>query len=210
MQITNVMAMSLDGRIGVHDREGDLERQQLGLSGDADQSYLRLQIETCDSIIVGASSIRANGQCLDHPGITGRPPAWCILARSAIPHQSKFWQQTHIPRIIVSPAPLPMYGDRVENWCFGDADPAAWLKNRLVIAGYSNGLLFGGGIVNRYFYNAGLVDRLKLTISPIIIGRESASHFIAPPVDPMVKLRLLSSHTAESFVFLDYAIIRNR
>jgi riboflavin biosynthesis pyrimidine reductase len=75
MQIINVMASSIDGRIGLHDREGDAERQSIGLSGNADQNYLRTQIENADAIIVGATSIRANGECLDHPGASEAPPA---------------------------------------------------------------------------------------------------------------------------------------
>lgn len=208
MRVTNMMAMSLDGRIGIHDREGDNERLRLGLSGSADQRLLRKQIEISDAIIVGASSIRANGECLDHPGKGLPTPIWYILAQREIPRELPFWQQVHIPRVIVSQAPLPIYDSTVVNLIYGDSNPAIWLYSKIQNRGLQQILLFGGGIVNQLFYNSGLVDDLKLTISPIIIGRESASHFVAPPLDSSVKLRLLSSHTDESFVFLNYAIIK--
>src|SRR6478736_4235072 len=105
MQIINVMASSLDGRIGLHDREGDAERQSVGLSGNADQKYLRAQMQSADAIIVGATSIRANGECLDHPGRLGTSSAWYIFAQKPLPSHLPFWKQTHIPRILISPQP---------------------------------------------------------------------------------------------------------
>lgn len=208
MRVTNMMAMSLDGRIGIHDREGDNERLRIGLSSAADQRLLRQQIEKSDAIIVGASSIRANGECLDHPGKGFPTPIWYILAQKEIPAELPFWRQHHIPRVIVSKAPLPIYDSTVQNMTYGDANPAIWLHSKIKQMGLQNVLLFGGGIINQLFYNSELVDELKLTISPIIIGKESASHFVAPPLATSVKLCLLSSHTDESFVFLNYAIIK--
>lgn len=208
MKIINVMASSLDGRIGIHDREGDSERQSVGLSSSSDQVHLRKQIESCDAIIVGASSIRSNEECLDHPGRSGKAPTWYIFAKEAIPETFTFWQQTQIPRVLVSPKPLPINpGSGVENLCFGDADPALFLKDHIEKAGHQTCLLFGGGIINNWFYKHKLIDELCLTLAPVFVGRSHAPFLLAPELPETVKFSLLTSQVQESFVFLKYRIL---
>ncbi|WP_141736268.1 RibD family protein [Oligoflexus tunisiensis] len=207
MQIINVMASSLDGRIGLHDREGDAERQSVGLSGNADQKHLRAQIEAADAIIVGATSIRANGECLDHPGHLGQPPAWYIFARHPLPLDIGFWQQTHIPRFLISPTALPLVpGSGVQNLIYGAADPAVFLHQHLSAQKYGQCLLFGGGIINNWFYHQNLVDELRLTLAPIFIGQSAAPFLVAPELPHRVNFSLLASHSEESFVFLRYKV----
>jgi riboflavin biosynthesis pyrimidine reductase len=207
LKIINVMASSLDGRIGVHDREGDTERQAVGLSGEADQRFLRLQIEGADAIIVGATSIRANGECLDHPGRKGRPPVWFVYARQSFPASYVFWQQHHIPRVIVSERPLELPpGTGVINLVYGAEDPASFMVRYLEAQGFQEALLFGGGIVNRWFYDQGLVHELRLTLAPVLLGRSHAPYLVAPELQNAVKFSLLASQVEESFVFLKYQV----
>lgn len=207
MQIINVMASSIDGRIGLHDREGDAERQSVGLSGGADQNHLRTQIETADAIIVGATSIRANGECLDHPGAKGALPAWYIFAQNPLPPQISFWQQTHIPRFLVSPQALPIpVGSGVQNLIYGAEDPALFLYEALQLRRHRQCLLFGGGIINNWFYRQKLVDELRLTLAPLFIGQSAAPFLVAPELPHKVKFSLLASHSEESFVFLRYKV----
>ncbi len=211
MQIINVMASSLDGRIGLHDREGDDERQDLGLTCEADRAFLRAQIEEADAIIVGASSIRANGSCLDHPGPAGQNPHWFIFAQEALPFSYFFWEQTHIRRFVLSAMHLPIKeGSGVTNLVFGEANQVSFLLDFMQNAAYKSALLFGGGIVNRWFYDKGLVDELRLSLAPIVLGQSRAPHLIAPDLSRSVKFKLLASHTAESFVFLRYQVTKPR
>jgi 5-amino-6-(5-phosphoribosylamino)uracil reductase len=208
MQIINVMASSLDGRIGLHDREGDAERQDVGLSGNADQRHLRLQMESSDAIIVGATSIRANGECLDHPGRLGSAPAWYVFAQKPLPPGIVFWKQTHIPRYVISSSPQPIpEGSGVVNLVFGSEDPARFLHSFLLQKNHEQCLLFGGGIVNNWFYREGLVDELRLTLAPLFIGQSAAPFLMAPELPRKVKFSLLASHSEESFVFLRYKVI---
>ena len=208
MKIVNVMASSLDGRIGVHDKEGDAERLRVGMSNASDQLHLRKQIESSDAIIVGASSIRANGSCLDHPGKNGQAPVWFIFAQSALPESFAFWNQKHIRRVLVSTNPLPLVADSgVENLVFGSANPAMFLTLYLKLQNYTRALLFGGGVVNSWFYNQKLVDQLELTLTPMMIGKSEAPFLVAPCLTAAVQFLLLSSQTSESFVFLSYSVI---
>ena len=207
MQIINVMASSLDGRIGLHDREGDAERQTVGLSGNADQRHLRAQIEASDAIIVGATSIRANGECLDHPGRSGSAPAWYIFAQNPLPPDMAFWKQQHIPRYLISPGALPIpSGSGVPNVIYGENDPALFVQQKLLQARHEQCLLFGGGIINNWFYRQNLVDELRLTLAPVFIGQSAAPFLVAPELMHRVNFSLLASHSEESFVFLRYKV----
>lgn len=209
MQLINVMAASIDGRIGLHDCESDLERQQLGLSGAADQLFLRQQIQSCDGIIVGASSIRANGECLAYPGRTGQAPVWYIFAQNPLPFHFKFWQQTHIPRRIISEKPMPLpVGSDVINIVYGNRDPALFLYEQILKDSIQHCLLFGGGLINSWFYQKNLVDELRLTLAPLILGQASTPFLVAPNLSNPVKFFLLASHSEESFVFLRYKVLK--
>ena len=207
MQMINVMAASIDGRIGLHDREGDEERQEAGISGAADRAFLREQIAGADAIVVGATSIRANGSCLDLPGLDGKSPAWLVFAQKALPLDYLFWDQTHIPRYLISCAPLPIKeGSGVVNLVYEQEDPVSFLVKWMQRQSYRQALLFGGGIVNRWFYERGLVDELRLSLAPVLIGKSQAPYLLAPELRNSVKFTLLASHAAESFVFLRYRV----
>lgn len=208
MRLINVMASSLDGRIGVHDREGDAERQSVGMSNSEDQKRLRQHIEAAEAIIVGATSIRANGSCLDHPGKNGTPPAWYIYAQSDIPASFDFWKQTHIKRVLVSPRPLTIVpGSGVENLVYGKVEPAVFLYKHLLAQNITSALLFGGGIINSWFYEQRLVNQLELTLAPLVLGKTQAPFLVAPALSRTVQFLLLSSQVSESFVFLSYSVV---
>jgi riboflavin biosynthesis pyrimidine reductase len=207
MHVINVMASSLDARIGAHMQEGDEERQIVGLSNAKDQALLRRHIEGTEAIIVGATSIHANRACLDHPGVGGMYPVWYIFARSPIPEHYEFWQQKHIPRVLVSADPLPIVpGSGVKNLLYRKAERATFLHGHMVSQGYKRALLFGGGVVNSWFYEQGLVNQLELTLAPLMIGRPDAPHLVAPQLSQAVQFLLVSSQVSESFVFLSYSV----
>ncbi len=209
MKIINVMASSLDGKIGLHGLEGDAERKDVGISSIEDEIFLRHQIEGSDAIIVGASSIRANGECLDHRGKNGSPPVWYIFAERPIEPSLKFWEQKHISRVVISKYPLPCpAGSEVCNLTYGSEDPCLFLNSILIEKKHEICLLFGGGIINRWFYQHNLVDELKLTLAPIFVGKSSSPQLIAPELSEIVKFNLLTSQVAESFVFLTYQVRR--
>jgi len=210
MQIINVMAASLDGRIGLHDLEGDAERQSVGLSGSSDQKYLRTQIASADAIIVGATSIRANGECLDHHGRMSEFPTWYIFAQKDLPLDLPFWKQDHIPRVLLSPHPLVMPSlTAVQNIVLGKQDPAIFLQKYLQQKNCQQALLFGGGIINNWFYRQNLVDELRLTLAPLLIGESKAPFLVAPELPSKINFSLLASHSDESFVFLRYKVIKS-
>jgi len=214
MELINVMAASLDGRIGSQSIEGDMARQQTGLSSQADQRHLRRVIETADAIVVGASSIRANQECLDHPGKAGHPLVWFILCQESIPESYQFWQQTNIPRILVSSDGIALPDSKgsasVETLAYGLQDPADFVYQELVARGFKRVLLFGGGIINRWFYAQGLVDRLLLTLSPLFIAQNHAPLLIQPNLEKPIQFSLNGLEHEGDYVFLDYQVLSSK
>lgn len=209
MKIINVMAASVDGRIAAEMIEGDQDRQELGLSSEEDQAFLRQQIQASDAIIVGASSIRANGECLSHPGKNGIFPTWYIMTNRDIPFDYRFWQQEHIKRVIVSrnPIPIPSHATGIViNSVYGSGDVVDHISDIVRDNRHETSLLFGGGIVNSLFYKAGKVDELRLTLSPLIIARRSAPFLVSPELDSVVSLHLNSVEHAGDYVFLSYSV----
>jgi riboflavin biosynthesis pyrimidine reductase len=119
----------------------------------------------------------------------------------------RFWQQTHIPRFLVSPQALPIpVGSGVQNLIYGAEDPALFLYQLLQKRNHRQCLLFGGGIINNWFYRQKLVDELRLTLAPLFIGQSAAPFLVAPELPHKVKVSLLASHSEESFVFLRYKV----
>ena len=210
MRVVNVMASSLDGRIGAHSHESDDERQQIGITSDVDQLFLKNQIKSSDAIVVGATSIRPNGACLDAEGVNGVPPDWYIFCRGGIEEDALFWRQDHINRTLVSgpdgvamPSPTT-----IEELKFSSPFPVRELFTRLKEKGYKRVLLFGGGILNQACYESGLVDELWLTLSPLILGKKEAPFLVQPPLSKPCQFRLMGSHCEEDFVFLNYAVLK--
>lgn len=208
MKIINVMASTLDGRIGAVSLESDAAREQLGISSAVDREVLRGEVAQSDAIIVGATSIRANGSALDWPGRRGRPH-WYIMARTALEPNLEFWSQDSVPRTVVSPSAMnPPKNSDVTCLVCRDPNPAPFVVERIRRQGFQRVLLFGGGFINQFFYNSQLVDELKLTLSPMFLGKAEGSFLVAPELHSPVRFTLISSMIKENYVFLNYLVRR--
>ena len=215
MKIINIMASSLDGRIGAEAIEGDKARQEVGVSGKADYQRLLAEMRMADAILVGASSIRANQVCLDHWGGPSQNsdlqyPHWYIFATKPIPSEYTFWGQTHIPRTIMSRDKIDqtqvVASQQIENLCYGDTKPAQFAVEALQMRGHRRVLLFGGGIINSWFYEGSFVNELKLTLAPVFIGHRQAPYLIEPDLSHIVNLKLLSCEQQDGFLFVHYQV----
>lgn len=207
MRIVNVMDVSLDGKIAVQHLQNDAGRRAHGFGGDADRALVLREIAHADAIITGANSVRAAGGVWDALGKDHKYPAWFILTNEGLSPDLLFWKQSHIPRYLVSstPAVNGQLGG-VKNLCYGDQPPATYLFEQLKRLKAERVLIFGGGFVNQIFYEAGLVDELKITISPVIVGRKDAPQFVVPELSRPTQLKLLSSQTVDNHLFLHYSI----
>jgi riboflavin biosynthesis pyrimidine reductase len=210
MIVTNVMAMSLDGAIASNSRETDAERQDAGITTNDDQEHLRSLIAGADGIIVGARSVISSGGLLDVKRADGQYPRWVVLSRAGVPEDASFLEQTAIPRCLVlgpkalTPKPRALLDVRSS----GDLGSEHVAYQYLHGLGCQNILLFGGSAVNQIFYNSGLVDRLILTISPVLLGQLSSVPLVAPPLSRPINLQLVASQPHGNLVFLTYDVVK--
>lgn len=201
------MAASLDGKIASYPLENDVARRASQFSSDADKEFVRSQIKTADAIITGANSMRASSGAWEQKGRQDRYPIWVVFSNHGLAPDLRFFKQTHIPRWIVSQKPLVRQKNTgVEYLAYEDAKPAAFVMQHLQAQGVERVLLFGGGFINQLFYQEGLVDELKLTVCPKIIGTNEAPEFITPGLSCPVSLSLLSVQQTGDHVFLHYSI----
>lgn len=210
MEIVNVMAVSLDGKIASHPLESDQQRRSYNFTNPDDQAHVREQILQADAIITGANSMRASGGCWDVTNSRGKYPLWVVMTTKGLAADLRFWQQHHIPRMVVGQTapsiPVGHSSDNVTCLGYGSQKPAKFVVDQLRSQGAQRVLLFGGGDVNKIFYEENLVDQLKLTLSPFIIGGNSAAHFVNQGLSTPKALRLTSSQVRGSHVFLNYTV----
>jgi riboflavin biosynthesis pyrimidine reductase len=166
-----VMVSSVDGRATVNGRVGDL-------TGDADQKVLLGVRELAAAVVVGATTIRAEGydQLLDD------------AARS----RRKQRGQAAEPELV----PVAKAGPGVT---------AIWKELR---AKYPDGLLVceGGPTVLGLVVAAGLLDQLLLSVSPKLVGGDQEKRVIEHAQQLGVELELLQVASAGSSLFLRYGL----
>ena len=209
MHLTNIMASSLDGKISTSALESDLDRKQYGFINEDDQNLLRNEVSLADAMIVGAQTVRANNQLFELKNTSGQYPSWVIFTRNGLGQEHFFWKQKHAQIILVSPTKLEKkdyWTDATENIAYEQKPPGVFVLNYLQSKNLQKLLLFGGGEINRIFYNENLVDSLLLTIAPMFIGKSSASQLVDPELASLVHFDLISLQASTNHVFLKYNV----
>ena len=209
MKIVNVMASSIDGRIGLSSNESDEERRSYGFTNIEDREFVRSQILSADAVMTGAKSMRASSGAWLQKNQKDQFPHWYVFSNRGLEPDLEFWRQRDIPRTVVSES-------LQDKETFADLDVDLIYSKRGLAAldavkdaeerGFEKVLLFGGGFINKIFYAANLVDELMLTLCPKILGSVQAPYFVSPPIPRPVSLNLVSSHASRSHVFLHYKI----
>lgn len=205
MQLVNVMAMSLDGEIAAESLEDNEGRIKAGLSSPYDQKLVDEELEGSDAVIIGAESVRAASKLRSVKNRLGVYPMWVILTRKGFDLSLPFWQQKSIPRMIVSPQPVTLHSDSVMNLHYADKKPGTFVLEHLHQLGAEKVLLFGGGQINKIFYDENLVDEIKITIAPLLLGKGLA-RFVEAPIGTARKLQLLTFHEREDFLYVHYRV----
>jgi riboflavin biosynthesis pyrimidine reductase len=206
--ITNVMAISLDGMIGKHALESDIERRAYDFTNLDDREFVREQLKQADAVITGANSLRASGatwQVLNDRGVN---PAWIVFTTRGLEEGLEFWGQRSVRRILVSPVPVNealcvRYG--VENWVYPE-NTASRVVERLGSECLHRVLLFGGGSINKIFYENNFVDFAKITVCPLIISGVKSPRFVDLGLPHPVHLTCISSVLKGDLVFLTYKV----
>jgi 5-amino-6-(5-phosphoribosylamino)uracil reductase len=179
-------AVSVDGALD------DRTPRRLILSGDADLDAVDALRASCDAILVGAGTVRA-----DNPRLLVRSPARRAAreARGLPPSPARvvLGRGPLDPAAAVfagGPPPLVVGGDLAE------------VLDDLAGRGIRRLLVEGGASVLTAVLAAGLADELRLAVGPVFVGDPDAPRFLGAGRPP----RLLGVETAGGTAVLRYAV----
>lgn len=209
MKITNVMAVSLDGKIGLHHDESDADRRAYGFTNEEDRANVAMLLEDADAVVTGGQSLRAGG-VWNIRNKKGKAVAWVVATQAGIAESHDFWKERQIPRWLVTSRRNFPFDPKtgVQIFEYGDANVAASIYRLLEKEGFEKVLLFGGGEINRLFYREDLVDELVVTICPIILGSAGAAQFVNAGLSNPRNLQLLTVRNAGDYLFAKYRVLR--
>ncbi|WP_018657770.1 RibD family protein [Actinomadura flavalba] len=192
-------AMSADGYID------DSSPERLRLSSAADFDRVDGVRATCDAILVGAGTVRADDPKLTlrsdarrqrrvARGMPGDLTKVTITATGDLDPGSRFFTHGDVPKIVyTTPAAAggtaARLGDRAEVVAAGDPVSLPYLLADLAGRGVRRLMVEGGGAVHTRFLTEGLADELHLVVAPFLIGDPSAPRFVGPGVFPQSPAR---------------------
>lgn len=208
MKITNIMAISLDGRIASRPGEPDSERRALGFTNDDDRAHIEALVKSADAVIVGSASVKASGGAFEVLNDKGVYPHWYVLTRAGLPAESRFLSQHKLPRTLISERPIP-HLKTTPTLCNIVATKMSvphTVVHDMAQKNLTRVILFGGSEINQLFYEENLVDEVILTVCPLIIASKTAVPLVAPGLTKPVQLTLTSSQPQGNLVFLTYTV----
>lgn len=211
--------MSLDGYID------DASDVRLILSGEADLDRVDELRASCDAILVGAGTVRA-----DNPRLLVRSQARrdARIARGATPDPVRVTLTTsgdldpaaaiftagEAADIVYAASPAlatvrEKLDDRAEVVDAGDPVDLVGLLADLANRGIARLMVEGGRLVLTRFLTANLADELRLAIAPFFVGDSRAPRLVSDgrfPWDPGHRARLAAVSQIEDNAVLTYAL----
>jgi diaminohydroxyphosphoribosylaminopyrimidine deaminase / 5-amino-6-(5-phosphoribosylamino)uracil reductase len=183
------LAQSLDGRIAA------ASGASRWISGDEDLCHTHRMRALADAVIVGADTILHDDPLLTVRRCAGEHPVRVVIdpARKLPPDHNVFTDRTARTIVIAGeryrdrPAPagveilvLPRDGELI---------PPAMIKRALAARGLHWLFIEGGGITISNFLRAGCLDRLQITIAPLLLGSGKPSLTLPAVAEPGLGLR---------------------
>jgi 5-amino-6-(5-phosphoribosylamino)uracil reductase len=210
--------VSIDGYIGK-------ASSRLLLSNDADFERVDAVRASCDAILVGATTVRADNPRLlvrsearreerTARGLTESPIKVTVTRRAELDARADFFNAGDTEKIVYCASPWAAdaqarlgpvatvvdAGENVEMRTLG-ADLAARGVDRLMVE--------GGGTVHTQFLTEDIVDELQLTVAPIFVGDSEAPRFVRDgvfPWNPARRAELVDVQKLGDVVLLRYAL----
>ena len=178
------LAQTLDGRIATAGGSS----QWIGGRGDILHTH-RLRA-LCDAVIVGAGTVAADDPRLTTREVPGESPVRVVLDPSRrLPAERRVFGDGGPPTILacLEEAPFDKARGGARHGAAevlrlprdGDGMDLAALLRALHARGLSRLFVEGGGVTVSHFLAAGLLDRLHVTVAPVILGSGRAA-FILP------------------------------
>jgi riboflavin-specific deaminase-like protein len=211
--------MSVDGYID------DASPERLRLSSPADFDRVDGVRATCDAILVGAGTIRADDPKLlvksparqERRVRRGLPPDLTkvtITASGDLDPGARFFTTGTSPKLVYAPpgavpALAERLGDLAEVVDAGEPPGLPAMLADLSGRGVRRLMVEGGGGVHTRFLTAGLVDEVQLVVAPFFIGDPSAPRFVGPgvfPQSPGRPMRLAEATRIGDLVLLRYLL----
>lgn len=209
MRIVNVMGASVDGCIAASPDESDLDRARYGFTNDADRAHLESVLSEADAVIVGGHSVNVSGGVIPTARPDGHHATWIFLSNHGFEKDAAIWRSPEVPKWMASASPIPLER-RGTISKFVQADTEMALPQAILAAckeaHFKRVLLFGGGKVNRLFYNANCVDELILTVCPVLVGSSAGVPIVEPELDAPIALQYESLREASGMVFIHYLV----
>ncbi|MFO8002939.1 RibD family protein [Thioalkalivibrio sp.] len=176
------LGQTLDGRIATHSGHSHF------VTGPEDIRHLHRLRALVDAVVVGAGTVIADNPQLTVRHVRGDNPVRVVLDPSGrVPSDRRMFQDGAAPTLwLQSPrAHPPVVDGRVEVLLLDEAadgegfHPTAVLR-RLADRGLRRVLVEGGGLTVSRFLAAGVLDRLHLTVAPLLLGSGRPSVTLDP------------------------------
>ena len=169
--VTLHFAQTLDGRIAT--RTGSSR----WISGPPATRFAHELWAEADAVIIGSGTAIADDPLLTVRLVEGRQPIRIVLdARARLPRSSKLLADASTATIHVTCSPARGASPaHVEAWCLppdagGVGVDLDALLDRLAARGVTRVLVEGGSCVITAFLRRNLVDRILVTVAPMILG----------------------------------------
>jgi diaminohydroxyphosphoribosylaminopyrimidine deaminase/5-amino-6-(5-phosphoribosylamino)uracil reductase len=185
------LGQSLDGRIAT------AAGASRWVTGEADLLHTHRMRALADAVVVGAGTVRHDDPQLTVRRCVGEQPVRVVIdSERRLSAEYKLFQDRAAPTLVVSAAdrvqpgerlgqaeilPLPRGGD-------GALAPSE-ICRALALRGLRLLFIEGGGITISRFLVAGALDRLQLTVAPIILGSGRPSLSLPEIAEPCQGLR---------------------
>lgn len=202
-EVTFNFVTTLDGRATING-------SSRALGGDADLETLLSLRAGADAVLVGSSTVRAEGYGrLVGPERRPTPPPLVIISRSFnIPWEAPLFEAADQPVLIYGPGEAPSgLAAPVEVVRLDDPSPRAVVED-LGARGVQRLLSEGGPTLFRAFLAEGLVDQLCLTLAPHITASEETGIVSGGALPEVAHFTLTSVRQAGDELLLRYATLR--
>jgi diaminohydroxyphosphoribosylaminopyrimidine deaminase / 5-amino-6-(5-phosphoribosylamino)uracil reductase len=161
------VGQSLDGRVATP--SGDAR----DVSGADGIRHLHRCRALADAVVVGIGTVISDDPSLTVRAVEGPNPRRVVIdPNGRLPAKAKMLSDRHPPPLIVQGENGPARNglETIEVPKEGPTLSPHAIRRELAERGLSNILLEGGGTTIAIFLGAGCVDRLHVTVSPMIIG----------------------------------------